>query len=78
MFFCSALLDSPEFDFMPLTAGARILSVDGGGVRAIIQLKVLQHLESRLFTPILHHFSYIYGSGKSGEVKLWDARRLNV
>jgi hypothetical protein len=36
------------FNFIPPTAGARILTLDGGGIRGIITLIVLTHLEQEL------------------------------
>lgn len=38
----------PSISLAPCTAGVRILSLDGGGVKGVIPLVVLQHLEDSL------------------------------
>jgi hypothetical protein len=52
----------------PPTAGARVLSIDGGGIRAVIPIQFLRALESALDLdmPIQEHFDFAYGtsSGK--------------
>ena len=52
----------------------RILSIDGGGIRGIIPLHVLQQLETRdgteIRTPIAHQFDIIAGSSTGGIISL--------
>ena len=67
---CSAHHSSRVFSFMPPTAGARVLSMDGGGVRGIIILSILSHLEqdfSYLGRPLRDFFDFVIGtsSGKA-------------
>ena len=56
----------------PLGAGVRILTLDGGGVRAIVELTILQQIE-RAFgveLPIQAFFDLIVGTGTGGLVAL--------
>jgi hypothetical protein len=54
----------------PPTAGAGVLSLDGGGVRGILELVFLQLLEDRigLPMPVLRNFQVVFGTstGRSG------------
>ena len=57
------------FSFIPPTAGVRILSLDGGGVKGVIPLVFLQSLEEQmaeLRCPLRDHFDLVCGtsSGK--------------
>lgn len=54
----------------PPTAGLRILSLDGGGVRSIVQLKILSELEKKigLGIPIQGFFDLIIGTSGGGIV----------
>ncbi|KAK6334755.1 hypothetical protein TWF718_010203 [Orbilia javanica] len=56
----------------PPLSGLRILSLDGGGVRGIIQLTLLERLESRigLRLPIGYFFDLIVGTSTGGVVAL--------
>lgn len=45
---CGVNYHNSIFRFVPPTAGIRILSVDGGGIRGVIPLMFLQHLDSLL------------------------------
>lgn len=61
------------FQFVPPTAGIRMLTIDGGGVRGIIPLKFLQHLEKLLDyldCPIRDHFDYVCGTSAGGLLRL--------
>ena len=57
----------------PPTAGVRLLSIDGGGVRGVLPLQALENLEATLNRltglsgPIQEHFDLALGtsSGKS-------------
>ena len=52
----------------PPTAGMRVLSIDGGGIRAVIPIQFLRALDSALGLdiPVQEHFDFAYGtsSGK--------------
>lgn len=53
------------FSFIPPTAGIRILTLDGGGVRGIVELVFLEHLESKLSSlkaPLQSYFDFICGT----------------
>jgi hypothetical protein len=56
----------------PPTAGAGVLSLDGGGVRGILELAFLQLLEDRigLPMPVLRNFQVVFGTstGRSGRL----------
>lgn len=62
---CGVNYQSSKFHFVPPTAGIRMLSVDGGGVRGVIPLVVLQHLD-RTLAPlgcaIKDHFDFVCGT----------------
>ncbi|KAF2820771.1 FabD/lysophospholipase-like protein [Ophiobolus disseminans] len=48
----------------PATAGVRVLSIDGGGVRAVVPIQFLRALENALGLdmPIQEHFDVSYGT----------------
>jgi len=48
----------------------RILSIDGGGIRGIIPLKVLQYIEKKTGQPIHKLFDYIGGTSTGGIIAL--------
>lgn len=56
---------SHKFRFVPPTAGIRMLSIDGGGVRGVIPLVFLQQLD-RTLAPlgcaIKDHFDFVCGT----------------
>ena len=54
--------------FKPGGAGVRVLSLDGGGIRGIVQLEVLRAIEQSLggFLPIQSFFDLIVGTGTGG------------
>ncbi|KAK5125943.1 hypothetical protein LTR85_011298 [Meristemomyces frigidus] len=54
--------------FKPAGAGIRILSLDGGGIRGIVQLEVLRAIEQTLggFLPVQTFFDLIVGTGTGG------------
>lgn len=63
---------SRPISIKPPGAGVRVLSLDGGGVRAIIELTILQQIE-RAFgveLPIQAFFDLIVGTGTGGLVAL--------
>ncbi|KAH8703381.1 hypothetical protein BGW36DRAFT_457672 [Talaromyces proteolyticus] len=65
----------------PTGAGARILAIDGGGVRGVISARILQFLENEigLQLPLHHFFDVIIGTSSGGILSLalganlWDA-----
>lgn len=54
--------------FKPTGAGVRVLSLDGGGIRGIVQLEVLRAIEQALngYLPIQAFFDLIVGTGTGG------------
>ncbi|KAH0565196.1 hypothetical protein GP486_001412 [Trichoglossum hirsutum] len=56
----------------PKCAGVRILTLDGGGVRGIIELTILERLEQRigLRTPIRELFDLVMGTSTGGIIAL--------
>ncbi|KAK0731946.1 acyl transferase/acyl hydrolase/lysophospholipase, partial [Lasiosphaeris hirsuta] len=67
---------SPEYPIdtkiFPDFAGLRILSLDGGGVRGIIELVILERLETLigLGLPLNHFFDLIVGTSSGGIIAL--------
>jgi hypothetical protein len=64
---------SRVFRFIPPTAGIRILSMDGGGIRGIITLTVLRHLAKELYylgCPLWDCFDSVVGTS-SGRSSPW-------
>lgn len=79
---CGVSHSSRRFTFIPPTAGTRLLSIDGGGVRGIVPLVVLQRLERDLAflgCPLRDHFDFVGGTSSGGLVSigvfimLWSA-----
>ncbi|KAF8540174.1 hypothetical protein BDD12DRAFT_980545 [Trichophaea hybrida] len=65
----------------PRQAGPRILSLDGGGVRSIMQLQILSILEERigLGIPIGEFFDLIIGTSAGGIIALGlGERRMSI
>lgn len=56
----------------PPTAGMRVLSIDGGGIRAVIPIQFLRALDSALGLdmPIQEHFDFAYGTSLGSMVTL--------
>lgn len=50
--------------------GARVLCLDGGGARGLIQLEILRQLEEKLGGKIIDKFDYIIGSSAGGIIAL--------
>jgi len=70
---CQSSHSSRRFTFIPPTAGVRLLSIDGGGVRGIIPLVVLQRLErdfAFLGCPLRDHFDLTVGTSSGGIINI--------
>lgn len=68
---CGRSNHRPAISLAPCTAGIRILSLDGGGVKGVITLGILQHLEdslSELCLPIRDVFDFVCGTS-AGKTK---------
>lgn len=62
---CGAENRTGPFSLLPPTAGTRILTIDGGGIRGVIPLVMLQCLESELASlglPLTHYFDVVGGT----------------
>ncbi|KAM0347532.1 hypothetical protein ACHAP4_011332 [Fusarium culmorum] len=61
---CGASAEGRRIRMRPDTATARVLSLDGGGVRAVVPLEFLRALEEliRLPCPIQRHFDVVFGT----------------
>jgi len=62
---CGEDNDRTPFSILPATAGVRILSLDGGGVRGIIPLVLLEQLEQHLVgfgLPLHDFFDFVCGT----------------
>jgi hypothetical protein len=68
--FCSQIAQL-SIRMHPITASSRVLSIDGGGVRAIIPIQFLRALQAAtgLSMPIQEHFEFCYGTS-SGMINL--------
>lgn len=70
--FCTLKLEPGprKISLQPPTAGLRILTMDGGGVRGILELELLQMLEDRLQFPISKAFDLMVGTSTGGLIAL--------
>ena len=62
---CGVNYRNSVFRFVPPTAGIRMLTVDGGGIRGVIPLMHLQHLNSSLSPlgcEVRDHFDFVCGT----------------
>ncbi|KAJ5035237.1 acyl transferase/acyl hydrolase/lysophospholipase [Bipolaris maydis] len=68
---CGVNYRNSTFRFVPPTAGIRILSIDGGGVRGVIPLAFLKHIDS-LLAPLCcsvkDQFDFVCGTSAGGLV----------
>ena len=67
---CGVVQSRTEFHLNPPTAGIRMLCIDGGGIRGVVPLTFLQHLNQELDllgSSLKDHFDYVCGTsaGKS-------------
>jgi len=61
---------------LPHSAGYRILSLDGGGVRGIAQVNILRAIETRCFDILIVHLvDFFIGMGLGGQLVLALAAR---
>ncbi|KAF2633018.1 FabD/lysophospholipase-like protein [Macroventuria anomochaeta] len=68
---CGVNYQNAVFRFVPPTAGIRRLSVDGGGVKGIIPLMFLQHINTSLAPfglPVQDYFDIVCGTSAGGLV----------
>jgi len=63
-------LRPPRVHLKPKGAGVRVLSLDGGGVRGVVQLELLREIEQALDNhfPIACFFDLIVGTGTGGVI----------
>ncbi|KAL1451791.1 hypothetical protein WDU94_006137 [Cyamophila willieti] len=52
------------------TRGGRLLCLDGGGIRGLILVSILLHLEQRVGQPIIHCFDWVAGTSTGAVVAL--------
>jgi hypothetical protein len=70
---CGGENRKPAFRLTPPTAGVRALSLDGGGIKGIIPLMVLQSLENELAfldVPLHDHFDFVAGTSAGGLIAI--------
>ncbi|KAF4311303.1 Patatin/Phospholipase A2-related protein [Botryosphaeria dothidea] len=70
---CGESDSSALFSFVPPTAGIRILSLDGGGIRGVIKLAILKKIHSeflRFRLPFANYFDYVCGTSAGGLIVL--------
>ena len=53
-----------------LTSGSRVLFLDGGGIRGLVQIEILMELEKRTGRRITELFDWIIGTSTGGIVAL--------
>ncbi|KAF2849419.1 FabD/lysophospholipase-like protein [Plenodomus tracheiphilus IPT5] len=79
---CGVNYQNSVFRFVPPTAGIRMLTVDGGGIRGVVPLMYLQHLDKSLAPlgcAIRDYFDFVCGTSAGGLVVIgmfllqWDS-----
>ncbi|KAF1840101.1 FabD/lysophospholipase-like protein [Cucurbitaria berberidis CBS 394.84] len=68
---CGVSYQNSTFRFVPPTAGIRVLSLDGGGVRGVVPLMFLEHLDNSLAPlgcSVKDHFDFVCGTSAGGLV----------
>ena len=53
-----------------LCAGEKVLCLDGGGVRGLVQLEILRHIEEMTHRRIVDLFDWIVGTSTGGILAL--------
>jgi hypothetical protein len=67
-FLCRLITSGVEVKYLPESAGVRVLTLDGGGVRGIAILQYLRSLQDRigLLYPVQENFDLVYGTSSGG------------
>ena len=60
----------PESGIDEMKGGSRILSLDGGGIRGLVQLKILMQLEEATGRKVTDLFDWIIGTSTGGIITL--------
>ncbi|KAI1101208.1 hypothetical protein F4804DRAFT_17888 [Jackrogersella minutella] len=55
---------------LPAYSGLRVLTLDGGGVRGIVELTVLKAIEDRIGLPLQRFFDLVVGTSTGGIISL--------
>lgn len=50
--------------------GGRILCLDGGGIRGLVLISILLHIENATKVPIIHCFDWLAGTSTGGILAL--------
>ncbi|KAI9781874.1 MAG: hypothetical protein M1839_005668 [Geoglossum umbratile] len=68
----SSWVDPQKIQTRPLGAGVRLLTLDGGGVRGILEIAILKEIERKtgLGLPILSYFDLVTGTSTGGIISL--------
>jgi hypothetical protein len=63
-FFCGVSASEVDVKILPPTAGVRVLTFDGGGVRGLVTLQYMQILQERIGLPypVQDNFDVAYGT----------------
>ncbi len=56
----------------PVTAGVRILSIDGGGIRGVIPIQFLRLLEREIGLPMPIQENFDFAFGTSSGIYMWQ------
>lgn len=68
---CGQSNQKSEIALVPATAGVRLLSIDGGGIRGVVPLVFLQHLQdsfNELQVPLRDLFDFVSGTS-AGKIR---------
>lgn len=59
-----------------MSAGGRVLCLDGGGIRGLVLIQMLEALELYLGGPVIKYFDWIAGTSTGGILALALANGL--